>query len=72
MAERVITACDVDKLHVDRSECQSLCHDTMCCFDESEDGGGCQDDVSKDCAVYAGCEALVMGIPLDGMEEDEE
>ena len=54
MAERVITACDIDKLHVDRSECQSLCHDTMCCFDEtSEDGYGCQDDVSKDCAVYA-------------------
>ena len=47
MAERVITACDIDKLHVDRSECQSLCHDTMCCFDESEDGYGCQDDVSR-------------------------
>jgi len=27
--------------------------------------------LSKDCAVYAGCEALIEGIPLDGIEEDE-
>ena len=71
MAERVITACDDNKLNEDMSECQSLCQTRMCCFDESEDGYGCQDDTSKDCAVYAGCETLVMGVVVDGVEEDE-
>ena len=71
LAERVITACDENKLNEDMSECQSLCQTRMCCFDESEDGYGCQDDTSKDCAVYAGCEALVMGVVVDGVEEDE-
>jgi len=28
--------------------------------------------LGKDCAVYAGCEALIEGIPLDGIDEDEE
>ena len=70
MAERVITACDEDKLNKDMSVCQHLCHGSMCCFETDE--YGCQDDVSKDCAVYAGCEALVTGIPLGGTSADEE
>ena len=69
MAERVITACDEDKLNDDMADCQHLCHGSMCCFETDE--YGCQDDVSKDCAVYAGCEALIEGIPLDGIDEDE-
>jgi len=70
MAERVITACDEDKLNDDMSVCQHLCHGSMCCFETDE--YGCQDDVSKDCAVYAGCEALIEGIPLGGTSADEE
>ena len=70
IAERVITACDEDKLNDDMSACQHLCHGSMCCFETDE--YGCQDDVSKNCAVYAGCEALVTGIPLGGTSADEE
>ena len=70
MAERVITACDENKLNEDMSDCQHLCHGSMCCFETDE--YGCQDDASKDCAVYAGCEALVTGIPLGGASADAE
>ena len=71
LAERVITACGDTNLNKDKSECQTLCHGSMCCF-ENDDEYGCQDDLSKDCAVYAGCEALIEGIILDGVDEDEE
>lgn len=71
IAERVTEACDENKLNEDMSECQSLCNGRMCCFDESQDGYGCQDDNSKDCAVYAGCEALVEGVPVGAADEDE-
>ena len=72
MAERVIMACSESQLAENKSECQQLCHANICCF---ESGGkySCQDDVSKDCAVYAGCEALVGGYIVEqGGEEDEE
>eukprot|EP00579_Thalassiosira_antarctica_P029764 CAMPEP_0202029308 /NCGR_PEP_ID=MMETSP0905-20130828/63907_1 /ASSEMBLY_ACC=CAM_ASM_000554 /TAXON_ID=420261 /ORGANISM="Thalassiosira antarctica, Strain CCMP982" /LENGTH=279 /DNA_ID=CAMNT_0048593057 /DNA_START=78 /DNA_END=917 /DNA_ORIENTATION=- len=70
IAERVVTACSENKLNGDMSECQKLCHSNMCCFESGE--YSCEDDESKDCAVYAGCEALVQGIPLEAAEEDEE
>ena len=70
IAERVISACGETNLNKDKSECQTLCHGSMCCF-ENDDEYGCQDDLSKDCAVYAGCEALIEGIPLGGVDEDE-
>ena len=60
MAERVITACDENRLNEDISECQKLCYSRMCCFEKDE--YGCQADAGKDCAVYAGCEALVQGV----------
>ena len=60
MAERVITACDENRLNEDTSECQKLCYSRMCCFEKDE--YGCQADAGKDCAVYAGCEALVEGV----------
>ena len=72
IAERVITACSEDKLNEDMKECQSLCHSRMCCFEESGSDYSCQLDMSKDCAVYAGCEALVEGIPIGAVGEDEE
>jgi len=71
IAERVISACGETNLNKDKSECQTLCHGSMCCF-ENDDEYGCQDDLSKDCAVYAGCEALIEGHILDGIDEDEE
>ena len=70
IAERVISACGETNLNKDKSECQTLCHGSMCCF-ENDDEYGCQDDLSKDCAVYAGCEALIEGMILDGIDEDE-
>ena len=71
IAERVITACSEDKLNEDMKECQSLCHSRMCCFEESGSDYSCQLDTSKNCAVYAGCEALVEDILVGGAEEDE-
>eukprot|EP00579_Thalassiosira_antarctica_P017372 CAMPEP_0201944994 /NCGR_PEP_ID=MMETSP0903-20130614/53678_1 /ASSEMBLY_ACC=CAM_ASM_000552 /TAXON_ID=420261 /ORGANISM="Thalassiosira antarctica, Strain CCMP982" /LENGTH=363 /DNA_ID=CAMNT_0048488053 /DNA_START=35 /DNA_END=1124 /DNA_ORIENTATION=- len=70
IAERVITACSENELNGDRSECQQLCHLKLCCFESGE--YSCEEDESKDCAVYAGCKALVEGIPLEAAEEDEE
>ena len=70
VAERVITACSESKLNEDISECQKLCHSRLCCFESDE--YSCEDDESKECAVYAGCEALVEGIPLGAAEEDEQ
>ena len=69
-AERVVMACSESKLDNNLSECQKLCKSKLCCFDEGE--YGCQDDVSKDCAVYAACEALVEGIVVGAAEENEE
>jgi len=43
--------------------CQELCHNHMCCVveeEEEEEGEySCKDDVTMDCAVYAGCVALI-------------
>ena len=40
------------------STCQTLCHHHICCV-EQDDEYSCKDDVEKDCAVYAGCVALI-------------
>mmetsp|Transcript_18355 Transcript_18355/g.27412 ORF Transcript_18355/g.27412 Transcript_18355/m.27412 type:complete len:339 (+) Transcript_18355:116-1132(+) len=40
------------------SSCQELCHNHMCCV-EQDDEYSCKNDVTKDCAVYAGCVALI-------------
>ena len=69
VAERVVAACGEEMLDRDMSGCQRLCRSSMCCF-----GGdySCEEDEGRDCAAYAGCEALVMGVPADVAEEDEE
>jgi hypothetical protein len=62
MAERITIACSEEMLErygVYRSECRMLCHDSLCCFEESAEDN-CEDDESKACAVYAGCQALVL------------
>ena len=40
------------------SACQELCHNHMCCVEEEEEYS-CMYDVTMDCAVYAGCVALI-------------
>eukprot|EP01083_Nonionella_stella_P243371 848110_1 len=78
IAERVITACSERELGKDTgAECRQLCHSRMCCFEsssQSEDGesNSCEEDESKECAVYAGCEALIEGVPVDGGAEVED
>ena len=56
-------ACSERSLNEDMSACQKLCHGNLCCFDEGE--YSCKDDESKDCAVFAGCEALIEGVVVD-------
>jgi len=70
VAEHINLACSEHRLNEDMTECQRLCHTSLCCFDSGD--YSCEDDTAKDCAVYAGCEALVDGVPIDGVEEDEE
>ena len=72
IAERVVVACGTNKLDEDMKECQNLCRSRMCCFEESGSDYSCELDTTKDCAVYAGCEALVEGIPIGAVGEDEE
>lgn len=70
-AERVIQSCSENSLDRDMSDCQSLCRARMCCFESEESEYSCMDDVSKECAVYAGCEALVEG-SVEGFDMEEE
>ena len=67
LAERVVTACSSGG---GSKECKELCHSKTCCLEEGD--YGCQNDIGKDCVVYAGCEALVNGLLVDGADEDEE
>jgi len=58
IAERVVTACDVrDQIDPDMSDCKNLCHGKLCCVENETSESNCRDD--ENCAVYAGCEALV-------------
>ena len=38
--------------------CQDLCHNHMCCVEQEEEYS-CKNDVTRDCALYAGCVALI-------------
>lgn len=60
ISEKVVHKCSYSNLDTEtgREECQSLCHQHMCCF--NEDNFGCSDKPEKMCAAYAGCEALVV------------
>ena len=61
ISEKVVSKCAYSKLDtmIGREECQSLCHQHMCCFND-EDNFGCSDKPEKMCAAYAGCESLVV------------
>ncbi len=58
LAEQITTACGKSSLIDGSSSCQELCHNHMCCVEEDNEYS-CRNDESKDCAVYAGCEALI-------------
>jgi len=70
IAETVIEACSEANLDEDMSECQSLCHASMCCFDEEGSEYGCEDEDDVDCAVYGGCQALLVGLSMEDGEEE--
>lgn len=69
-AERINVVCSEYRLNNDRRDCQEMCYTKLCCFEEGD--YSCVEDDREECAVYAGCEALVEGIVFDGAEEDEE
>ncbi len=56
-------------LDKDMPGCQWLCRSSMCCFMGA--GYSCEEEEGRDCAAYAGCEALVMGVPTDVVEKDD-
>ena len=65
ISEEVVSLCSYSHLDTEdgREKCQELCHDHMCCFVDEEERYsryGCADDPKKMCAVYAGCESLVI------------
>ena len=61
ISENIVSKCAYSKLETEtgREECQSLCHQHMCCFND-EDNFGCSDKPEKMCAAYAGCESLIV------------
>ncbi|KAL7456144.1 hypothetical protein ACHAWC_009494 [Mediolabrus comicus] len=61
LAEKIVTKCAYANLatEIGREECQSLCHEHMCCFND-ENNFGCANNSEKMCAAYAGCESLVV------------
>eukprot|EP00985_Skeletonema_marinoi_P012200 scaffold5845_cov142-Skeletonema_marinoi.AAC.5 len=54
LAERINVACG----DLSTSSCLKLCSQHMCCVEE-DDEYSCKSDVTKDCAVYAGCVVLI-------------
>lgn len=60
LAEQITTACGTSSLITGStsSSCQELCREHMCCVEQDEEYS-CRKDEAMDCAVYAGCEALV-------------
>jgi len=65
LAQQVLSACSESKLNEDISDCQHLCRSNLCCFEKGQ--YSCEDDEEKECAVYAGCEALMEGVPMSGV-----
>lgn len=60
ISQEVLSACSESKLNEDISECQHLCRYKLCCFEKEK--YNCVNDEEKECAVYAGCEALMEGV----------
>ncbi|KAL7501575.1 hypothetical protein ACHAWT_009769 [Skeletonema menzelii] len=60
LSEMILLACSRDRLDKDMGNCQKLCKDMLCCFDEEEEYN-CASVKGEECLVHAGCEALVQG-----------
>ncbi len=60
LSEMILLACSRNMLDKDMGNCQKLCKNMMCCFDE-EDEYNCASKKGEECLVHAGCEALVQG-----------
>lgn len=70
LAEKINIACGDPTLHLrsrssgggggvkSMSTCQALCHNNMCCV-EQDGKYSCKTDIEKECALYAGCLALI-------------
>ena len=61
LAEKITAACGESSRSstgASSSTCKELCHNHMCCV-EQDDEYSCKNDVAEDCAVYAGCMALI-------------
>eukprot|EP00984_Skeletonema_dohrnii_P033118 scaffold28620_cov94-Skeletonema_dohrnii-CCMP3373.AAC.2 len=59
LAEQITAACgESSRSSTGESSCQELCHNHMCCV-EQDDEYSCKNDAAEDCAVYAGCVALI-------------
>ena len=65
LAEQITIACGESSLLSSNmvmqsgvATCQDLCHNHMCCVEQDEEYS-CKNDVTRDCAVFAGCVALI-------------
>lgn len=67
IAKEIVSACGQTQLDRDKSRCQSLCRERLCCF-ETKEKYNCHDDGGKDCAVYAACKVLIEGAPITASE----
>ena len=55
LAESIVVACSDPT----NDECSELCDANMCCMSGIDHGDPCDDGISRECAVYAGCRALL-------------
>lgn len=60
LSEMILLACSREKLDKNIADCQRLCKNMLCCFDEEEQYN-CASVKGEECLVHAGCEALVSG-----------
>ena len=73
IAQHVLSACSENQMNKSMEDCQTLCHGKLCCFERDVGSGyDCREDESINCPVYAGCEALVQGVPVDGATKSTE
>ena len=55
LAESIVAACRDPT----NDECPALCGANMCCMSGIDHGDPCDDGISRECAVYAGCRTLL-------------
>ena len=64
ISKLIVQACAEEQLFRNITDCQHLCKNRMCCFDEEEQYN-CESDLDKSCVAHAGCAALIgFGVDL--------